>query len=185
MTLNRQRSAFFLSLALLIITIVFTGYSGSLWLQHSSLNLGILVLALSSLIVIAAAAVFLAYRKNADAATWLLMISQSILFIIISVLVSDVAPILAIGELITVALFALLTLRQGRQPAILMVVGVVTGLALLTIDSVLDLAITWQRLAPDTTLTQAMLPAMLTTLTIIGDDPRRQTAKRTGDNDCE
>lgn len=168
MTLNRQRSAFFLSLALLIITIVFTGYSGSLWLQHSSLNLGILVLALSSLIVIAAAAVFLAYRKNADAATWLLMISQSILFIIISVLVSDVAPILAIGELITVALFALLTLRQGRQPAILMVVGVVTGLALLTIDSVLDLAITWQRLAPDTALTQALLPAMLTTLTIIG-----------------
>ncbi len=168
MTLNRQRSALFLSLALLAIIIVFTMYAGSLWLQHSSPNLSIIVLALSFLVVIAAAAVFLAYRKNADAATWMLMISQSILFIIIAALVSDVAPILAIGELITVALFALLTLRQGRQPAILMVMGVATGLALLTIDAVLDLATTWQRLAPDTSLTQALLPAVLTILTIIG-----------------
>lgn len=123
-------------------------------MQHSSLNLGIIVLALSFLIVISVVARFLAYRKNADAATWMLTISQSILFIILSVLVSDVAPILAIGQFITVALFALLTLRQGRQPAILMVVGVGgNGSGAPDDPMVLHLALSWQRLAPDTALT--------------------------------
>ncbi len=168
MIANRQRSASYLAIALLAITTVLMLYTGNQWRLNGGLTLGIVTFSLGIFFVIAASAVFLAYRKMADFATWLLMAAQSGLFILVTVLVSDIAPLLAIAELFTVALFALLSLRPGRPAGALIAVGVFVGLALLTIDFAFDTFGNWPRLAPDATLTRFLLPGLLIALTVFG-----------------
>ncbi len=168
MTANRQRSAGLLAFALFLIAAIMTVYTGNQWRLNGGLNLGIVTAGLGVFMVITGSTVFLTYRKLVDLATWMLLVAQSSLFILITILVSDIAPILAITALFITALFALLALRPGRPAGILISLGVVTGLALLGIDFALDAAITWPRLAPEITLTRYLLPGLLIGLTIFG-----------------
>ena len=168
MIANRQRSAFLLSALTTVIALAMTAYTGNQWRVHGGLNLGVMTSGLVAHLVIGVAAVWLAYRKYNEAATWLLLIAQTVLFVLVSVLVSDIAPVLAIAELFTTALFALLVMRPGRPAGLLIALGVIGGLSLLAIDFGLDAITTWPRLVPEGALTQFILPSVLVILTIAG-----------------
>ncbi len=168
MNASSKHGALLLSISLSVIAFVMSAYTLSQWLRFNNLTLAFLTVSLIAFWVITLAGAIMARGHLADYAVWMVVLSEAGLFVWVTILVSDVAPLLAITQLFTTALFALLALRPGRGTGILIAIGVVAGLILLGVDFALDTVVTWSRLVPEPLLTRWLLPGALVVLTLLG-----------------